>query len=181
MTQIIEGVDNEVTVIFCLLTGMFAILIPWYLFRPRYNSSTSRSTSSAVHSTVQNTGSFNQHHNLLQADINNANFTSSSPRPLENINEQVQVDSIDTGEPQVPSSSPLNSAGSSPDGPGTMGGTDITSPGPIGFEHLVNNENSNISDQRQGHDSWINVRVKHGESDTSFHISRNMLLGDFKR
>lgn len=47
MSQLVEGVDNEITLAFILLSGAAAIAVPWYFFRPRTNFSTSVSASTS--------------------------------------------------------------------------------------------------------------------------------------
>ena len=151
MSQLIEGVDNEITLAFILFTGAAAIAVPWYFFRPN-----SRRFSQGAR---QNTNRQSSEHRPSDAQAP-AGTAPSNRRPTESTDHILAAN--------LPSEN-LSAAPS-------FENSDFENPEPVTQRNVSGNQN-----EQHGDSGNISVKVKHNTTDVLFSVPKTMTLINFKR
>ena len=164
-SQLIEGVDNEITLAFILFTGAAAIAVPWYFFRPSPRNNQYHAQHVNRSRNVQATYQTRDEDNVMSSDANRASSGQ---------NEGDFVLSAFGTRPENPVFSE-NGAASSENESGASPSLD---PG-----RVPNNSSDNTQGifQANSESTRINVKVKHNANDQIFAVQKTMNLIDFKR
>ena len=156
MSQLIEGVDNEVTLAFILFTGAAAIAVPWYLFRPN--------TRNFHHGAQENV------RRTLPSSESETVQTSGVSRPSSDRTD------AETQEAVVRRASQQNENAFAYSRP--VPNTDISNTeSRPGLQQGV----FGADEQQQAVDGIISVKVKHNTTDSIFSVPKTMTLINFKR
>ena len=154
MSQLIEGIDNEVAVAFILFTGAAAIAVPWYFFRPNSRSFNHGGQQSTARTSPSRTEP-GEVHTAASAIASNRRIdegpdvTIASHRTSENASTSSNLENID-----------LNDTVSH-DRPTVLG--------------------SEAEREHQADNGYISVKVKHNTTDVVFSVPKTMTLINFKR
>lgn len=164
-SQLIEGVDNEITLAFILFTGAAAIAVPWYFFRPSPRNNQSQGQREDGSRNVQATNQTRRQHFFLSSDANEATGTQNEADPL-----------LSTLETRQENQSFTENASATNENQSRAGPNLDQGRAP-----------NNTSDNDQGifrtnnESTRINVKVKHNATDQLFAVQQTMNLVDFKR
>ena len=164
-SQLIEGVDNEITLAFILFTGAAAIAIPWYFFRPSPRNNGNHGQHVNRSRNAQATYQTRDQDNFMSNDTNRASRSQSEG--------DLVLSALGTRqENPIPSE---NAAASSENESRIDPSLD---PG-----RAPNNSSDNTQGmfQANSQSTRINVKVKHNTNDQLFAVQKTMNLIDFKR
>ena len=157
MTQLIEGVDNEITLAFFLFTGAAAIAVPWYLLRPN-------------RSALYNTGRANQFNSQGRIWQNSREgYSETAAAAQDTVNHERSNAGHTVGE-----QSPTNTS--------NLGGSNEES-----FQSHASNQGDTTTYQNSPSENdndsvtIINIKIKHNAVDTFVSVPKTMRLINFKR